>query len=110
MDQCVYLIDRILVKYVIFMYIMLYCTEHRSYQESTELVQNVIVTINNLSFYNIPDNYVTKSALRISQCKCVCVCVRVCVCVYVSCVCVVCMRVVHASLYTHVCMGLCVHA
>ena len=47
------------------------CTEHRSYQENTELVQNVIVTINNLSFYQVTDNYVTKSAVQISQCKCV---------------------------------------
>ena len=65
------------------MYVIL--LEHRSYEENTELVQNVIVTINNLSFYQMTDNHVTKSALQISQCKCVCV--RVCVCV-ISCVCV----------------------
>ena len=62
-----------------------YVLENRSYEESTELVQNVIVTINNLSFYQINDNHVTKSALQISQCKCVCVCLCVCACV---CVCV----------------------
>ena len=63
-----------------------YGLENRSYEESTELVQNVIVTINNFS-YQINDNHVTKSALQISQCKCVCVCVCVCVCMCV-CVCV----------------------
>ena len=93
------------------MYIMLYCTEHRSYQESTELVQNVIVTINNLSFYNIPDNYVTKSALRISQCKCVCVCA--CVCARACCVLCACVHVdgcMRPCTHTHVCMRLCLHA
>ena len=45
-------------------------TEHRSYLESVELVQNVIVTINNLSFYQTSDNYVTKCALQISKCEC----------------------------------------
>ena len=47
-----------------------YITEHRSYQESAELVQNVIVTINNLSFYQTSDNYVTKCALQISKREC----------------------------------------
>ena len=31
-------------------------TDDRSYQESKELVQDVIVTINNLSFYITTDN------------------------------------------------------
>ena len=56
--------------------------EHRSYQESTELVQNVIVTINNLSFYQITDSHVTKSALQISQCMCLFVCLSVCLFTY----------------------------
>ena len=74
----------------------------RSYEESTELVQNVIVTINNLSFYQINDNHVTKSTLQISQCKCVCVCVCACACVCV-CVCV------YACMRAHMCVCLCVH-
>ena len=91
---------------IFFMYIVLYCTEHRSYQESTELVQNVIVTINNLSFYKITDNYVTKSALQISQCKCVSVYVYVCVCV---CVCVRVRVYVHmVCVCVHVCVCTCV--
>ena len=89
-----------------------YGLENRSYEESTELVQNVIVTINNLSFYQINDNHVTKSALQISQCKCVCVCVCACVracvrmCVFLfMCVCVCfCLCVCLC-----VCMRLCMH-
>ena len=78
-----------------------YGLENRSYEESTELVQNVIVTINNLSFYQINDNHVTKSALQISQCKCVCVCVCVCACA--------CVRVyVCVSVYVSVCVCVCV--
>ena len=72
---------------MIFMYIMLYCTEHGSCQESTELVQNVIVTTLLTSTLQRP------TSLSMCLCVCsvyiyVCVCVCVCVCTYVYVVCV----------------------
>ena len=86
---------------------MLYCIEHWSYQESMEMVQNVIVKINNLSFYNTTDidycmlqsqiyRSVSVSVCWMCTCVCVLVCVSVCEHAYIYvcvCVCVyVCVR------------------
>ena len=91
------------------MYIMLYCTEHGSYQESTELVQNVIVTVNDLSVYKtmLTSTYVTRSSPTSVSCVCMCICVCVCACAHTC----TCMHVVNKLLligmyciYIHTCL------